>query len=95
MAKNQNTEPKAAAPEKKPVRKPEAVIYVGPTIKGLAGGTVFACGLTPVAEKLKAAYPITALLFVPISRLAETRLEIKQRGSAANLAYVAALKAKA
>lgn len=79
--------------EKKPLRrqrKPrrcqeEAVVYCGPTIKGLAPQyTVFVGGVpAKLAEKMEA-IPVLKALTVPRERFAEMRAKVEQDGTREN-----------
>ena len=72
----------------------ETIIYLGPTKKGIVSGTVFIGGYTETALKLIEAVPAAQLLFVPIPDTAVAMAEIKEKGTARQIAYEQAWKAE-
>lgn len=72
----------------------QTVIYLGPTKKGIVSGTVFIGGYTETALKLIEAVPAAQLLFVPIPDTAVAMAEIKEKGTARQIAYEQAWKAE-
>lgn len=72
----------------------ERVIYLGPTKKGIVSGTVFIGGLTEVANALIEAVPAARLLFVTIPETAAAMAEIREKGTARQIAYDQAWKAE-
>lgn len=72
----------------------EQIIYLGPTKKGIVSGTVFIGGLTETATALIEAVPAAQLLFVSIPETAAAMAEIQEQGTARQIAYDQAWKAK-
>ena len=72
----------------------QTVIYLGPTKKGIVSGTVFIGGYTETATKLIEAVPAAQLLFVLIPDTAVAMAEIKEKGTARQIAYEQAWKAE-
>ncbi len=71
----------------------EAVMYIGPSFKGVTSRTIFRNGLTPQLEEAVGKTPAIKLLIVPISKLAKAQLELADKSSARATAYAVALKA--
>lgn len=104
MSKAKSTEPVVEAeaveeviePKAEPKAKTETVVYVGPTIPGVAShNTVFNNGLT---EEMKAAIerePAFANLVVPIKRLAQAGQDIANKSGATYVFYEKAMEYKA
>lgn len=69
-------------------KKPETVVYCGPTIKGIAAqGTVFVNGLPDKLTEKVADFPVLKGLIVPRSRFAETRARVEKEGTAENILF--------
>lgn len=69
-------------------QKEEPVIFLGPYIKGLVTpGTVFNNGLPPALEEAKKKIPAIGEVLIPISRAADARKQLEQKGSAINAFY--------
>ena len=88
------TETGEETPENNGEESMEQIIYLGPTKKGIVSGTVFIGGMTEVAEKLIEAVPAAQLLFVSLSETAEVMAEIREKGTARQIAYEQAWKAE-
>ena len=72
----------------------QTVIYLGPTKKGIVSGVVLIGGYTETATKLIEAVPAARLLFVSISETAAAMAEIREEGTARQIAYDQAWKAE-
>ena len=72
----------------------QTVIYLGPTKKGIVSGTVLIGGYTETATKLIEAVPAAQLLFVTIPETAAAMAEIREEGTARQIAYDQAWKAE-
>lgn len=72
----------------------QTVIYLGPTKKGIVSGVVLIGGYTETATKLIEAVPAAQLLFVPIPETAAAMAEIREKGTARQIAYEQAWKAE-
>lgn len=83
-----------ATPENDGEETMEQIIYLGPTKKGIVSGTVFIGGLTEVATALIEAVPAAQLLFVRIPEAAAAMTEIREKGTARQIAYDQAWKAE-
>lgn len=57
-------------------------IYIGPSLKGIARGTVFQNGLTPELKEKIQKMPAIAELVVPIERLRDANRELADPDSA-------------
>jgi hypothetical protein len=77
-----------AAAKKAAAVQEEAVVYCGPTIKGLAPQyTVFVGGVpAKLAEKMEA-IPALKALTVPREKFAEMRVKVEQDGTRENTLY--------
>lgn len=74
--------------QKREAAKAEPAIYLGPPIKDtVMPGTVFTNGLTPKIEQIKKDFPVIGELFVPLSRAAEMRKQLRTKGSAMQRFY--------
>lgn len=75
----------------KPV--PVAVVYCGPTLKGIVKQfTVFTNGLPTAVDELIAKNPVVGNLVIPVDELAAFRAELKTPGSAASVIFTEASK---
>ena len=81
-------EKKTTAAAKNAAAVQEAVVYCGPTIKGLAPQyTVFVGGVpAKLAEKMEA-IPVLKALTVPREKFAEMRVKVEQDGTRENTLY--------
>lgn len=62
--------------------KNETVMYIGPTFKGAAYGSLYNNGLTqPLKERIEQS-PVFGELVVPVSELAKKRMEMRDKASA-------------
>ena len=84
-------------PEKKSVKQeaPKAakgpVIYVGPSIVGVATkGTVYKNGLTPQISKAVEELPALKTLLVEIGKITQARKDLKNKESAVSICYAKA-----
>lgn len=79
----------AAAVDNTPaVQAEEAVVYCGPTIKGLAPQyTVFVGGIPEKLTEVAEEHPVVKALIVPREKLAEMRVKVEQSGTRENLLY--------
>jgi len=77
-----------AATKKAAAVQEEAVVYCGPTIKGLAPQyTVFVGGVpTKLAEKMEA-IPVLKALTVPREQFPQMRVKVEQNGTRENSLY--------
>ncbi|PAD73909.1 hypothetical protein [Paenibacillus campinasensis] len=70
----------------------QQVIYIGPTIRkngiGLRTNQVFIGGRPDYLKALFAEYPHMQTLFVPVDKLQESLKQIKQTGTALNVAIL-------
>ena len=57
-------------------------IYIGPSLKGIARGTVFQNGLTPELKERIQKTPASAELVVPVGRLRDANRELADSDSA-------------
>ena len=57
-------------------------IYIGPSLKGIARGTVFQNGLTPELKERIQKTPAIAELVVPVGRLRDANRELADSDSA-------------
>lgn len=68
--------------------KRSAVIYLGPSITGVAvTGTIYKNGLTPQMQKLKEELPAMGRLLVTVEHTAKMRKELRDPQSAASVCY--------
>lgn len=68
--------------------KMSAVIYLGPSITGVAvTGTIYKNGLTPQMQKLKEELPVIGKLLVSVEHTAKMRKELRDPQSAASVCY--------
>ena len=66
----------------------EQVMYIGPTLRGVAkSGAVFSGGIPKKLEKLAAKKPIIKNLIVPISGIVQTKKDVDTEGTVAAVAY--------
>ena len=81
------------AKKKKKKTPPAPQVYIGPNLPGgtLSSFTVFKNGVPAHVEQLVAQTPELADLFVPVSRLAESRRRLARHGREAR-AYRAVVK---
>ena len=88
-------EAKAPAKKKQPAAKaPETVLYVGPTINGIAiTGTVYTT-IPEAAKAAKADAPMILNLFIPIREYGEAERMIREKRGYIYSAYTEALKLK-
>lgn len=84
-------------PEKKntkqetPKTAKEPVIYIGPSIVGVATkGTVYKNGLTPQMEKAVEELPALNTLLVEIGKITQARKNLKNKESAVSICYAKA-----
>ena len=77
-----------AAAKKAAAVQEEAVVYCGPTIKGLAPQyTVFVDGIPEKLAEIAEEHPVVKALIVPREKLAEMRVKVEQNGTRENLLY--------
>lgn len=77
-----------AAAKKAAEVQEEAVVYCGPTIKGLAPQyTVFVGGVPAKLAEIAEEHPVVKALIVPREKLAEMRVKVEQNGTRENLLY--------
>lgn len=90
---NAKVQEQPAEPAKKIRKKNETVVYVGPTITGLAmQNTTFNNGIPEKLQGLIKERPILGNLLIPISSLSAALGEISRKEGAAFTAFKAALK---
>ena len=84
-------------PEKKstkqeaPKTAKEPVIYIGPSIVGVATkGTVYKNGLTPQMDRAVKELPALNTLLVEIGKITQARKDLKNKDSAVSICYVKA-----
>ena len=66
----------------------EQVMYIGPTLRGVAkSGAVFSGGIPKKLEKLAAKKPIIKNLIVPISGIVQAKKDADTEGTVAAVAY--------
>lgn len=66
----------------------EQVMYIGPTLRGVAkSGAVFSGGIPKKLEKLAAKKPIIKNLIVPISGIVQAKKDVDTEGTVAAVAY--------
>ena len=66
----------------------EQVMYIGPTLRGVAkSGAVFSGGIPKKLEKLAAKKPIIKSLIVPISGIVQAKKDVDTEGTVAAVAY--------
>ncbi len=66
----------------------EQVMYIGPTLRGVAkSGAVFSGGIPKDLEKLAAKKPIINNLLVPLSGIVQATKDVKTEGTVAAVAY--------
>ena len=66
----------------------EQVMYIGPTLRGVAkSGAVFSGGVPKKLEKLAAKKPIIKNLIVPISGIVQAKKDVDTEGTVAAVAY--------
>ena len=66
----------------------EQVMYIGPTLRGVAkSGAVFSGGIPKKLEKLAAKKPIIKNLIVPIFGIVQAKKDIDTEGTVAAVAY--------
>ena len=66
----------------------EQVMYIGPTLRGVAkSGAVFSDGIPKKLEKLAAKKPIIKNLIVPISGIVQAKKDVYTEGTVAAVAY--------
>lgn len=56
-------------------------IYIGPSLRGVAHGTVFQNGLSPALEDMACRIPAVAELVVPINQLRQANRELEDPDS--------------
>lgn len=70
------------------VAEPEAQVYCGPSVKGVARQyTVYSGGLPEAVKGFIDKHPIASQLIVPVSKFPEMRTELETKGSRAMLIY--------
>ncbi len=71
------------------ITKPkEAQVYCGPSVKGVARQfTVYSSGLPDAVKEFLKAHPIANQLMVPVSKFAETRVNLEVKGTREMLIY--------
>lgn len=73
---------------KKAEQKPAAMVYCGPTVRGVAKRyTVYHNGLPETLKKLTVQFPEAGELTVPLDRFAATRKALQQVDSTQSLLY--------
>ena len=84
-------------PEKKSTKQEapktvkEPVIYIGPSIVGVATkGTVYKNGLTPQMDRAVKELPALNTLLVEIGKITQARKDLKNKESAVSICYVKA-----
>ena len=66
----------------------EQVMYIGPTLRGVAkSGAVFSGGIPKKLEKLAAKKPTIKNLIVPISGIVQAKKDVDTEGTVAAVAY--------
>lgn len=66
----------------------EQVMYIGPTLRGVAkSGAVFSGGIPKKLEKLTTKKPIIKNLIVPISGIVQAKKDVDTEGTVAAVAY--------
>lgn len=82
---------KAAVPKTKgkaPTKKSGTVMYIGPSIKGVATrNTIFNNGLPKALEKAAEKMPILHSLLIPVEKLPEARRKMTERNSSIRTCY--------
>jgi hypothetical protein len=70
------------------VAEPEAQVYCGPSVRGVARQyTVYSGGLPEAVKGFIDKHPIASQLIVPVSKFPEMRTELETKGSRAMLIY--------
>ena len=68
--------------------EPEAQVYCGPSVRGVARQyTVYSGGLPEAVKGFIDKHPIASQLIVPVSKFPEMRTELETKGSRAMLIY--------
>jgi len=65
----------------------EAVVYVGPAMKGLKTNTTYARGIPKIAEELIETNPAIKKMFVKVSEVAEAKRQLANKNSALSIIY--------
>lgn len=71
------------------VKKPKPMIYVGPSFKGVAHGTVYSNGLPPALEEAAKETPAIRELIIPIADVVKATKELAKPDSAMKRFYLA------
>ncbi len=70
------------------IKKNEKVMYMGPTIRGVAkSGAVFSGGIPQKLKKLAEKKPIMKSLIVPISEIVQAKKDMDTEGTVAAVVY--------
>lgn len=80
--------------EQKMTAKPVASIYIGPSFRGVASGTVFINGLAPALGEAIKKVPAIAELVIPVAGIVSANKELSDPGSALSSCYLAAAEYK-
>lgn len=88
MSNNKNIETSDAIRTSDAKKQPEKVIYMGPTIRGVANqGTVFDGGIPLELEEKAKKIPAVRALIIPLKNLSKASAELAVSGSALNTLY--------
>lgn len=68
------------------------VVYIGPNLKYISSGTALNNGLTEELKQAIEKTPMIEKLVVPVTELARSKAELKERGSQLNVIYNMVLK---
>lgn len=86
-------EPAETTTAPKKAAKPEPVAYMGPTLRGIATQyRVYTDGAPDALTEKTKALPALAALIVPVSKMAETRANLKKPGTPEYTVYNTVLK---
>ncbi len=77
-----------------PAWEDSVFVYVGPSLKGAASGTIYKNGLPQVLEELKQEIPAAAGLIVPMSELSAAQNALNDPESAISSVYAYVEKSK-
>ncbi len=89
MSKTETKKMVSETQEQKTIPKePQTVIYIGPTIKGVATeGTVYNNGIPPELEEKARVVPAVKALIIPVEKLPQANTELAKKGSALSILY--------
>lgn len=88
VATKTTTATTANAESTKAVEEKKTVVYIGPTIPGVvAANTTFNNGLTETVKNATAETPAINTLIVPIDKLVQARVQLRQKNSVYDVCY--------